>query len=592
MKCPSCGVENRDSARFCVQCATPLTALARPRHDDHDWLAATLAIAPSSHPSNGGAAEATTAEDAPKPTDQQGVPPSMDQPTSAAPAPELFAGRYAIEPQQGDRVLALDRQPWRRCWACGATSNEAGEMFCIECGASLEGRRYAGQLLREGAPSGLTLVPEIDDEQVRAVLPEIWDQVRDGEATLTLAADSGRAPIAPPLEELDSLQIGLGLARLLEHLHARGYLLGAIAPEDVELAASGAARLRAAPNLRKGQGEEETAADLRALATLLESLTATPRTTQRLETDQAEALALAVGFPETLRSVRTGEITSAKDLADRLEDLRAERTSPVPLRMLIGSSTHKGMIREIDEDSLLALELRADQNSQGRTWGLFIVADGMGGHSAGEVASGLAIRGAAEVVLRTYLTPTLEMDAPFDQERLEDTVRKACLQANEYVVREARARGNDMGTTITMALVVGDRAVIGNVGDSRTYFYRDGALRRVSKDHSLVMRLVELGQITEDDIYTHPQRSAVLRSLGDKPEIEVDLFTERLRPGDALFLCSDGQWEMTRNPQMAEIIANAADPQAAADALIEAANAAGGEDNITAILVKFEKYGA
>jgi serine/threonine protein phosphatase PrpC len=231
------------------------------------------------------------------------------------------------------------------------------------------------------------------------------------------------------------------------------------------------------------------------------------------------------------------------------------------------------------------------QNSKGRSWGLFIVADGMGGHAAGEVASGLAIRGAAEVVLSAYLTPTLDADAPYDEAQLKEIVKRAILQGNQYVLNEARARGNDMGTTITMALVAGDRAVVGNVGDSRTYLYRDGELRRISKDHSLVMRLVDLGQITEDDIYSHPQRNAVLRSLGDKPDVEVDLFALRLKPGDSLFLCCDGQWEMTRDARMAEIITQHADPQEACDALIVAANEAGGEDNITSVIVKFEKYG-
>ncbi|HEY3231994.1 MAG TPA: protein phosphatase 2C domain-containing protein, partial [Roseiflexaceae bacterium] len=210
---------------------------------------------------------------------------------------------------------------------------------------------------------------------------------------------------------------------------------------------------------------------------------------------------------------------------------------------------------------------------------------------AGEVASGLAIRGAAEVILSAYLAPTIESDAQYEEARLKEIVRKAILQANEYVIREAQARSNDMGTTITMALVAGDRAVIGNIGDSRTYIYREGALRRITNDHSLVMRLVDIGQITEEEIYTHPQRNAVLRSLGDKPELEVDLFSERLRSGDALLLCCDGQWEMTRNPLMAEIITQHDDPQAACDALIAAANAAGGEDNITSVLVRFEKYG-
>jgi protein phosphatase len=145
-----------------------------------------------------------------------------------------------------------------------------------------------------------------------------------------------------------------------------------------------------------------------------------------------------------------------------------------------------------------------------------------------------------------------------------------------------------MGTTFTMALVAGDRAIVGNVGDSRTYLFRDGRLRRITRDHSLVQRLVDLGQIAEDDIYSHPQRNAVLRSLGDRSEIEIDVFTERLRPGDALLLCSDGQWEMTRDPDMERLLAREEPPQAVCEALVAAANQAGGEDNIAVILVRFE----
>jgi protein phosphatase len=139
-----------------------------------------------------------------------------------------------------------------------------------------------------------------------------------------------------------------------------------------------------------------------------------------------------------------------------------------------------------------------------------------------------------------------------------------------------------------MALVIGDRATIANVGDSRTYLHRDDKLRRITRDHSLVMRLVEIGQIREQDIYSHPQRNAVLRSLGEPGEIEVDLFHEHVRPGDVLLLCSDGQWEMTHDPQIAATIASHNDPQAACGALIQAANQAGGEDNITSILVRFD----
>jgi len=181
----------------------------------------------------------------------------------------------------------------------------------------------------------------------------------------------------------------------------------------------------------------------------------------------------------------------------------------------------------------------------------------------------------------------VQPDAVFNEEDARDIVRRAVLTANERVVAESAAQGNDMGATFTMALVVGDRAVVGNVGDSRTYLLREGKLSRISKDHSLVQRLVDLGQISDEEIYTHPQRNAVLRSLGDKAELEVDLFSTRLRSGDTLFLCSDGQWEMTRDAEMERILAKEGDPAEHCKQLIAAANQAGGEDNITVVLVRF-----
>jgi PPM family protein phosphatase len=598
--CSSCGATNREDARFCYQCASRLTRRG-PTSDDQAWLAATLSGASTSvseAPAILQGSIAIAPDDPPLPEDE-GVPMDQTQPPIMAQPTELFGERYEIATQNGLSVEVIDRQPWKRCWACSATTNEAGELFCTECGANLEGRRYHGELIR-GEPTGLALVTAIDDPATRETLPPIWDQVQENDsageappATLTLVADSGRAAVTPPLDELQSLYIGRGLAHLLSRLHAAGLGLGRLGPADVELTAADAPRLRAAPGLHRIAADDGTAhaADLRTLAGLMESLTATPRTTRKLNEEQATAIIEMPGLADVLRELRTGSITTAGVLAERLDDLIAERTQPAPLWVRIGAASNAGMVRELDEDSLLTLDLRSVQNSNGRSWGLFIVADGMGGHAAGEVASGLAIRGAAEVVLSAYLTPTLETDAPYDEAQLRDIVHKAILQGNQYVLNEARARGNDMGTTITMALVAGDRAVIGNVGDSRTYLYRDGELRRITKDHSLVMRLVDLGQITESDIYSHPQRNAVLRSLGDKPEVEIDLFSLRLKPGDALFLCCDGQWEMTRDAQMAEIIGAQADPQVACDTLIAAANSAGGEDNITSVIVQFAKYG-
>ncbi|NOK62816.1 MAG: Stp1/IreP family PP2C-type Ser/Thr phosphatase [Chloroflexi bacterium AL-N1] len=590
--CPSCGASNRDSARFCYQCAASLETV-NSSSDDQAWLAETLnvetAIASSSEVVSLSGPLSNQNNIVQDNCESRGS--MMDEERDVSPSEAtLFANRYELVSQQEERVEVVDRRPWERCWACDATSLGEGEMFCSECGASLEGRHYRGQLLTQDALSGLSLVPEIADAQARNILPPIWDQVRTDAGLLTLVTDTGRTSVVPPLEELDAFKIGLHMARLLQLLHDEGFVLGSVDVSDLELTAAQQPLLQATPHLRRiDDAKEDTLADLQALTVLLEALTATPRTTQRLAEEEVVAVAES-DLVELLRTLRMGEIVTPTALAERLDVLIAERTSPIPLWMHIGVASHPGMVRELDEDSLLALDLRMVQNSRGRSWGLFIVADGMGGHAAGEVASGLAIRGAAEMVLRTYLAPTLETDADFDEARLKDIVHKAIEQANEYVLREAHARGNDMGTTITMALVVGDRAIIGNVGDCRTYLYRDKQLRRITNDHSLVMRLVELGQITENDIYTHPQKNAVLRSLGDKSEVQIDIFSERLQSDDALFFCCDGQWEMVRDPQMAEIIDQHTDPQMACEQLIDAANAAGGEDNITSVIVHFKKF--
>jgi protein phosphatase len=419
-------------------------------------------------------------------------------------------------------------------------------------------------------------------------LPTLWDQVNDGEQTLVLIADSGRGPVALPLSETAALRVGVDLAQLLVKLHEQGLALGKVSPADLELNVAGHAQLRDVFGLHTVPDDERetaVASDLLALAGLLEALTDTPRTTQRFSED--EPLPSEPGLSAVLRDVRTGSITTPQALVEKLDALLAERTRPLPLRHIVGAATDVGIVREYNEDSYLVLNLNMDNNSQPRVLGCYIVSDGMGGHAAGEVASALSIRGAADVILSEYFARSLSLDEPYAEEYAKDVIRRAALQANEYVVREGRARGNDMGATLTMALVVGDRVTVANVGDSRTYLYRDGKLSRISKDHSLVMRLVELGQIRDEDIYTHPQRNAVLRSLGDKENVEVDVFTERVKPGDALLLLSDGQWEMTRDAEMERILARDEDPMAICKALVQAANQAGGEDNITVVFVRF-----
>ncbi len=578
--CAVCGADNAAEARFCRNCAAPFDRY-QASAADYAWLAASLTSTDLS---------AATAQSSQAPhlayPDPGAEEERMDQP-----APTLFAGRYEVPPAAADGPLTVvDTTPWRRCWACGSTANEPEESFCIECGAALTRRTYQAVLTPADAPAGAALVPSIADERARALLPEIWDQVEEGDRVLTVLNDSGRPPLTMPLDETAALAVGVGQARLLVSLHSLGLALGPVAVADLEPLPGGGARLRAVPHLRPIAPDDAAAvqADLLALADLLERLTATPRTTLRLSEEEAEAAAQEAPLVVALRQARIGAYADAASLAATLEQLLAERTHPVPLRQIVGAHTDTGIVREHNEDSLLTLQLTLINNNRPEIWGVYIVADGMGGHAAGEVASGLAVRAAADLILGEYLARAVQPDVTFSEEEAISLVRRAVQRANEAVVAESRAQANDMGTTFTMALVAGDRAIVGNVGDSRTYLFRDGRLQRISKDHSLVQRLVDLGQISEEDIYSHPQRNAVLRSLGDRSEIDVDVFTERLRPGDALLLCSDGQWEMTRDPEMERFLAREDSPQAVCEALVAAANQAGGEDNIAVVLVRFE----
>ncbi|EFO79550.1 protein phosphatase 2C-like protein [Oscillochloris trichoides DG-6] len=587
-RCGACGKENRESANFCWNCATPLPVF-QTKNSDQQWLEQSLTSTPDHATHNditaplNGPEVATLSRDA-----QEGMMHDENPPTR-----RLFAGRYELAADAAPgSVTALDTNPWRRCWACGSGGNDEGESYCMDCGAALEQRSYPAYLSQDGNLSGAALIPNLPTNLPHDLLPELIDQVHEGEETLTVLNESGRGAITPPIDEILALGVGASLAQLLVALHAEGLALGKLNPANLEALAAGKTRLRDAPGLRRVVVEEQSAAfqsDLSDLAELLEQLTATPRTTQRLDEDEAVVAtdAESGSLMSVLREVRTGSLATATALYDRLQSIVDERTRPASLRQIVGAHTDVGIVRDHNEDSYLTLQLGLNNNNQAQGWGIYIVSDGMGGHAAGEVASSLAIRSAAELLISAYMATAVRPDTTYDEAQARTLVRQAIQQANEAIIAEGRSQGNDMGATITMALVSGDRAIIGNVGDSRTYLYRDGKLRRISKDHSLVMRLVELGQISDDEIYTHPQRNAVLRSLGDKSNVEVDIFSERLRPGDAILLCSDGQWEMTRDVEIERILSREANPQATCEALIAAANQAGGEDNIASVLVRF-----
>lgn len=208
---------------------------------------------------------------------------------------------------------------------------------------------------------------------------------------------------------------------------------------------------------------------------------------------------------------------------------------------------------------------------------VFVVADGMGGAQAGEVASKIAIEAFEQGL----------PDGGSPEQRLADRVREANRRIYERAHTEHEHAG--MGTTLTAVYVDDAQLVIAHVGDSRAYMLRDGSLQRLTQDHSLVDELVRRGKLTQEQAAEHPQRSIITRALGPEPSVEVDTFTYSIRSGDVLLLCSDGLTSMVSEERVAEILASSARLERAADQLIAEANEAGGRDNITVVLFRLEE---
>ncbi len=281
-----------------------------------------------------------------------------------------------------------------------------------------------------------------------------------------------------------------------------------------------------------------------------------------------------------------GEYASVGDMLADIARLPWE--APRPLKPSHGQATHPGRQRPRNEDAVLSFTFGTDQQGFSVPIALYIVADGMGGHDAGDLASRTVNRVVAERLIQSGVVPELRQLRPVGNGSPGDLLVQAVREANGALVHHAQETGSDLGSTITAALVVGETAFIASVGDSRTYFLRDGRLEQVTRDHSLVARMAEVGIIRPEDVRTHPRRNEIYRALGQHPQVEVDLFTRTLRKGDRLILCTDGLWEMVPDREIQRIVEKARTPQQACDALVEAANRAGGEDNIGVIVVEME----
>ena len=252
-------------------------------------------------------------------------------------------------------------------------------------------------------------------------------------------------------------------------------------------------------------------------------------------------------------------------------------------QLVAGTGQSVGRQRELNEDSLLAITSTVGGHTGNAPFGLYIVADGMGGHQYGEVASNAAMRTVAGHIMRKFHASLFDLKPSPPNEPLQEMMQIAVREAQKVIQHEAP----NSGTTLTAALVLGHQVTIAHVGDSRAYhIYPDGRTEVITRDHSLVKRLEELGHISQAEAENYPHRNVLYRALGQGEILDPDVFTVSFPQSGYLMLCSDGLWGVVSDEKMFNIIKTAPDLNRACQNLVEAANAAGGPDNISVILVQ------
>jgi serine/threonine protein phosphatase PrpC len=252
-------------------------------------------------------------------------------------------------------------------------------------------------------------------------------------------------------------------------------------------------------------------------------------------------------------------------------------------QLLASCGQSVGKQRDLNEDSVLALTTTMAGNSGNLPFGLYIVADGMGGHQFGEVASNAAIRSVAGFILKKFHPYLFQVKTDTMDESFQEIMLEAVREAQRTIQREAPGSG----TTLTAALVIGQQVTVAHVGDSRAYFvYPDGRIEPITRDHSLVKRLEELGHITPEEAVNYPHRNVLYRALGQGELLDPDIFTVAFPQPGFLMICSDGLWGVVAEQDIVRSIIEAPSLQRACQNLVTAANTAGGPDNISVILAQ------
>ncbi len=276
--------------------------------------------------------------------------------------------------------------------------------------------------------------------------------------------------------------------------------------------------------------------------------------------------------------------TTAPLSDQQLQSIVHGTNTPFEMQQLIAATGQSvGKQRDHNEDSVLALTTTLSGKTANVPFGLYMVADGMGGHQFGEVASNAAVRVIAGRIIRKFHSYLFAIPTQPPEESLQEIMESAVKDAHRTVQQDAPGSG----TTLTAALVLGQQVTIGHVGDSRAYaIYPAGRVEQLTHDHSLVKRLEELGHLNKEEAASFPHRNVLIRALGQGESLDVDVFTIPFPRNGTLMLCSDGLWGVVAENDISRSLSDAPNLPRACQNMVTAANMAGGPDNISVVLVQ------
>jgi len=409
------------------------------------------------------------------------------------------------------------------------------------------------------------------------------------------------------MTEAEAIAAAIQICQAISFVHRRALRLNDICPESVAVARDGRLKLTgldyvsndnelqgepifndgySAPEIYRGKKVDKRADIFSAGALLYTWLTGAriPSESWREEAGPVQFYPPHVVTPRLENAIRRAIAFNPADRWPHIDELKAELIAlGSAIRLRAAAMTDVGRVREHNEDSVLAIEYVRESLVEPAQSHLYVVADGMGGAEAGEVASAIAVD-----TIRSYIEARLDGargEVESGAELLTGALEEANSRIIEYVASHPESRG--MGSTGVCAVITPSGAAVGWVGDSRGYLMEGATLRQVTKDHSLVQRLIEIGQITAEEAHTHEHKNVITRSLGARQSgpAGAEALALKLKRGDKLMLCSDGLTAHVMDNQIRDILGRNADPFDAARELIVAANAGGGTDNISVIVV-------